>query len=148
MDLPWNKPSSYLGTCMETPNSRGLPWWSRLPRTLGEDSTATGSALPMLRLLELHDLMDDTLRSKKHDPNGGVQKWGYPKMVGLSWTIRQSHRSKWMMTGGTPISGNQQTNPTGYGSAKMFENERNPMGTRRNNYEILKFRRTLWPETR
>ena len=31
-------------------------------------------------------------------------KWGYPKRVGLFHG--KSHRSKWMMTGGTPISGN------------------------------------------
>ena len=39
-----------------------------------------------------------------HSWNGGFQKWGYPKMVGLQWKIQL----KWMMTGGTHISGNHQ----------------------------------------
>ena len=36
----------------------------------------------------------------EHCPHGGVHKWGYPKMVGLYGTIL----SKWMMTGGTPMT--------------------------------------------
>ena len=40
-----------------------------------------------------------------HVRYGGVHRWGIPKMDGLKWKIPLKYL-KWMMTGGTPISGN------------------------------------------
>ena len=38
------------------------------------------------------------------NPDGGFHNWGYPKFAG--WLIEGKIPLKWMMTGGTPISGN------------------------------------------
>ena len=40
-----------------------------------------------------------------HAINGGYHKWGHPQN---GWFIRENPDLKWMMTGGTPISGNLQ----------------------------------------
>ena len=68
---------------------------------------------------------------RKYHPNRGFQKWRYPKMVSLCHG--NSHRSKWMITRGSPILGkppNEQCdlNPCGWMMSSRMEDYPSYMG--------------------
>ena len=47
------------------------------------------------------------LRGDEHPcPFGGFHEWGIPKMDQNGWFVMENPNLKWMMTGGSPISGN------------------------------------------